>query len=203
MSHTAPKRQSTVVRKTRETHIDVGLTLDGQGQASIDTGIGFLDHMLTAWAYHGAFDLTLTCRGDLHIDQHHTVEDCGIALGQAILEAVEPRTQLVRYGFWLLPMDEVLARVALDLSGRAYLHFEVPWHMQLGAGTYDYHLTREFFWGLVRAARMTLHVDVVTPGNNHHMCEAVFKGMGRALRGAVQIDPARPIGEIPSTKGEL
>ena len=192
-----------MTRDTRETQIQVELTLDGTGKTSISTGIGFLDHMLTAWAYHGAFDLSLTCEGDLHIDQHHTVEDCGIALGQAILEAVRPRTQLVRYGFWLLPMDETLARVALDLSGRAFLHFEVPWHPQLGAGTYDYHLTREFFWGVARAAHMTLHVDVVTPGNNHHMCEAVFKGFGRALRGAVQIDPARPAGEIPSTKGDL
>ena len=196
-------RCSHVVRSTRETQIEIALNLDGVGKTNISTGIGFLDHMLTAWAYHGAFDLTLKSEGDLHIDQHHTVEDCGITLGQALHKAAADRVRIVRYGSALLPMDEVLARIALDLSGRAFLHFEVPWHQQLGAGTYDYHLTQEFFWGLVRSAHMTLHIDVLTPGNNHHMCEAAFKGSGRALRSALAIDVVRPQGEIPSTKGGL
>ncbi len=193
-------RRATVQRQTRETAIAVELEVDGRGAAEVDTGIGFLDHMLTAWAYHGAFDLRLRCQGDLHIDQHHTVEDVGIALGEALGQIALAGVN--RYGQRLLPMDEVLARVALDFSGRAWLHLEAPWHAQLGQGTFDYHLTREFFWGLVRAARLTLHIDVLTPGNNHHMCEAIFKATGRAMREALALDPRRG-GEVPSTKGTL
>lgn len=199
----ASARVGRVTRNTRETQIEVVWALDGRGESEIDTGIGFLDHMLTALSYHSATDLTVRCQGDLHIDQHHTVEDCGIALGAALKDALGDMGGIVRYGFWLLPMDEVLARVALDFSGRPYLRWDVPWHPQLGAGTYDYHLTREFFWGLVRQAHMTLHVDMVAAGNNHHMCEAAFKGFARALRGAVARDPVRGLREAPSTKGGL
>jgi len=196
-------RSASIHRATRETDIRVALAIDGHGDANVETGIGFLDHMLTAWTYHGGFDLQLICTGDLHIDQHHTVEDVGIALGDALYKAAAPMKQLTRYGSALLPMDEVLARVALDFSGRPYLHFEVPWHHQLGQGTYDYHLTREFFWGMARSAKLTLHVDILTPGNNHHMCEAAFKGVGRAMRMALAVDPMRAPDEIPSTKGSL
>lgn len=195
-------RIAEFTRKTKETDIVGRLDLDGRGQVDVNTGIGFFDHMLTAFAFNGLFDLSLTCEGDLEVDQHHTVEDVGITLGEAFAQALGSAAGIVRYGTFNIPMDETLVRCVLDFSGRAYLRFEVPWQHNFDPNGFDYALTREFHWGFCRAAKVTTHIDTLAAGNNHHMCEASFKAFGRALRGAVEIDPRRA-GVVPSTKGTL
>ena len=194
-------RQAEISRKTAETDIQLSLNLDGAGAADIDTGCGFLDHMLTLFARHGRFDLTVRCRGDLHVDAHHTTEDIGIALGQAFARALGDKRGIVRYGSMLLPMDETLVLCAVDLSGRAMLR----WNVEIPAprvGDFDTELGEEFFWGFVRAAAVTLHLRQLDGTNSHHILEAAFKAFGRALRQAVSIDAAAA-DEIPSTKGSL
>ena len=194
-------RSATVTRKTAETDIALTLNLDGVGEANVATGCGFLDHMLTLFARHGRMDLTVRCTGDLWVDDHHTVEDVGIALGQALAAALGDLRGVNRYGEQLLPMDEALALVALDLSGRGTLCCEVALPTAK-VGTFDTELGKEFFLALAREARITLHVRLLTGENSHHMLEAIFKGFGRALRKAVAIDPAFA-DEIPSAKGTL
>lgn len=194
-------RSATVTRKTAETDIALTLNLDGVGEANVATGCGFLDHMLTLFARHGRLDLTVRCTGDPWVDDHHTVEDVGIALGQALAAALGDLRGVNRYGEQLLPMDEALALVALDLSGRGTLCYEAALPTAK-VGTFDTELGKEFFLALTREARITLHVRLLTGENSHHMLEAIFKGFGRALRKAVAIDPAFA-DEIPSTKGTL
>jgi imidazoleglycerol-phosphate dehydratase len=191
-----------IARETRETRIRGRLDLDGTGQSKVATGIGFFDHMLTAFAFNALFDLELACEGDLQVDQHHTVEDVGIALGEAVRRAVGDAKGIVRYGHSLLPMDEALVVCALDLSGRAFVRFEVAWQPDLVSEGFDYGLVREFHWGFSRAAAVTTHVASLAGLNNHHLCEASFKAFGRALAQAVSLDPRRG-GAVPSTKGSL
>lgn len=196
----AGARKATVERKTRETNVAVRLNLDGSGTASISTGLGFFDHMLELVAGHGLFDLTIEARGDLQTGGHHTVEDVGICLGTALAEAVGDKRGINRYGSMLLPMDESLVLVALDLSGRPYFVYEGGPVGEAIAG-FDAGLVAEFFRAVVNHARITMHVRVLTSGDLHHTIEAVFKGFGKALRQAVTADP-RATG-IPSTKGVL
>ncbi len=195
-------RHAIIDRSTKETAITGRLVLDGSGATDIATGLGFFDHMLTAFTFNACFDLELRCEGDLHIDQHHTVEDVGIALGEAFAQAVGDKAGLNRYGACLMPMDEALVRCVVDYSGRAYVRFDLPWEPVLGPAGFDYALTREFHWGFARAAKVTTHIDGLAPGNNHHLCEASFKAFGRALREVVTVDPRRG-GVVPSTKGSL
>ncbi len=194
-------RQASLERKTKETDIALSLNLDGRGEARIDTGAGFLDHMLELFARHGRFDLQVTCRGDVRVDDHHSVEDVGIVLGAALASALGEKRGVRRYGSMLLPMDEALALVSLDLSGRAFLGFEVPFATEK-IGSFDTQLVKEFFLALTRSAGMTLHVRLLAGENSHHVAEAVFKGFGRALAEAVSADE-RLGDEIPSTKGVL
>ncbi len=193
-------RVAEVERRTRETSICLRLSLDGEGRYRVRTGIGFLDHMLALWARHALFDLDLEAEGDLEVDAHHTVEDIGICLGMAFGQALGAKEGITRYGSSLLPMDEVLVLVALDLSGRPFLSFEGP--LPAGAvGGFPVELLPEFLRAFVNNSGTTLHVRVLSGGNAHHLVEAVFKGWGRALREAVRHDP-RERG-VPSTKGEL
>lgn len=193
-------RQGSAQRQTTETTIDVSLNLDGTGKVDVDTGIGFFDHMLTAFAVHGRFDLTVRCKGDLHIDQHHSVEDTGIVLGKALQEAVGDKRGIYRYGHAYVPMDETLVRAVLDLSGRTLAVVNIDWKPALGPEGMDYSLVSEFFWAVARAANMTLHIDSLRGINNHHLCEAAFKAFARALDSATRKDPK--LGEnLPSTKG--
>ena len=194
-------RTANCERRTNETKIQVTLGLDGTGKTSIHTGIGFFDHMLEGFARHGLFDLTVAVSGDLEVDCHHTIEDTGIVLGQAIREAVGDKAGIRRYGHMILPMDETLALIAVDLSGRACLGFDVPLPAQK-VGTFDTELVEEFFLALVREAALTLHIRLLAGANTHHVIEGIFKGVARALREACEIDPAAA-GEIPSTKGTL
>lgn len=194
-------RTAEITRNTKETQIRVALNLDGTGQQNIDTGVPFLDHMLDQIARHGLIDLDVKATGDLHIDAHHTVEDVGITIGQALAEAWSDKAGLRRYGHAYVPLDEALSRVVIDLSGRPGLIFEVPF-TRARVGDFDVDLTREFFQGLVNHALMTLHIDNLRGINAHHQCETVFKAFGRALRMAVECDP-RQTGVIPSTKGVL
>jgi imidazoleglycerol-phosphate dehydratase len=193
-------RSADLSRKTKETEITLGLNLDGKGQNSINTGIGFLDHMLTLFSGHGQFDLTLACKGDLFVDTHHTVEDIGIVLGKAISEALGRRESIKRFGSSIIPMDEALALVSLDLSNRPYLYFEVPFSSEK-VGEMETEMFEEFFRALSVNAGMTLHVKLLHGKNNHHMIEAVFKAFARALHEAVTVDPS--IQGVLSTKGEL
>jgi len=193
-------RHASVRRKTNETQIELDLELDGRGQASIQSGIGFLDHMLTHVAVHGLFDLTLNATGDTHVDDHHTVEDIGIVLGQALRMALGDKAGIRRYGDALLPMDEALVLVAVDCSGRGFLTYAASFPTPK-IGTFDTELFEEFLRALAHHAGLTLHVRALAGHNSHHIAEAIFKGLGRALRIAVELDPAR-IG-IPSTKGTL
>lgn len=194
-------REATVTRNTGETQISLTLRLDGTGIRKISTGVGFFDHMLELLTAHGRFDLTLTCKGDLHVDAHHTVEDVGIALGSAFAQALGEKRGITRYGSMLLPMDEALILVSLDLSGRACLVLETDIAArQIGA--FDTELLEEFLLALTRTMGLTLHVRQLAGKNAHHIVEGVFKGLGRALAQAVAPDPARA-GEIPSTKGVL
>lgn len=194
-------RTAEVSRKTAETDIRLALDLDGTGNAELHTGIGFFDHMLEQIARHGLIDLRVHCQGDLHIDGHHTVEDIGIALGQALAQAVGDKKGITRYGHAYVPLDEALSRVVIDLSGRPGLVFDVPFTSAM-IGALDTQLVQEFFQGLVNHAGMTLHIDNLRGINAHHQCETVFKAFGRALRMALTHDP-RSAGAIPSTKGCL
>lgn len=194
-------REASVARKTAETEIRLRLNLDGKGEYQVDTGCGFLNHMLELFARHGRFDLSVKCKGDTDVDDHHTVEDTGISLGCAFARALGDRRGVNRYGQRLLPMDEALALVAVDLSGRAFLGFEAEMPTQK-VGTFDTELVKEFFLAFAREANVTLHIRALAGENTHHIIEAVFKGFGGAMREAVLIDPACA-GEIPSTKGTL
>ena len=194
-------RDATVARKTNETDIRLSLRVDGRGESRVLSGVGFLDHMLTLLARHGRLDLDLRCEGDTQVDNHHSVEDIGIALGQALRAALGDKRGVRRYGQRLLPMDEALALVAVDLSGRGCLGFDVPLPAQK-VGAFDTELVEEFFLALVREAAITLHIRLLAGKNTHHIIEGVFKAVARALREACEIDPAAA-GEIPSTKGTL
>ena len=194
-------RTARVERKTGETEIVVSINLDGTGQWQIDTGVGFFDHMLTLVAAHGLIDLEISARGDLHVDAHHTVEDVGIVLGQALCQALGDHRGIVRFGQCLLPMDESLALIALDFSGRGLFCGDLPFS-STKVGDFDVELAAEFLRALAHSAEMTLHARLVCGENTHHQIEALFKGLGRAMRQAVAIDPRRS-GSIPSSKGVL
>ncbi|WP_299548228.1 imidazoleglycerol-phosphate dehydratase HisB [uncultured Tateyamaria sp.] len=194
-------RSTTLTRTTAETDISVSLNLDGSGQYDNDTGVGFFDHMLDQLARHALIDMKVRCKGDLHIDDHHTVEDVGIAIGQTLSQAVGNKKGIQRYGSCLLPMDDALVRAALDLSGRPFL----VWNVDLPTpkiGTFDTELVREFFQALSTHGGITLHVDMLHGINSHHIAEAAFKAVARALRVALEVDP-RMADAIPSTKGSL
>ncbi|MGA2638533.1 imidazoleglycerol-phosphate dehydratase HisB [Methylocella sp.] len=194
-------RAGKISRKTKETEIEVSVDLDGTGAAKISTGIGFFDHMLEQLARHSLIDTAISAKGDLHIDQHHTVEDVGIALGQAVRQALGERAGIARYADALLPMDETLTRVAIDVSGRPFLVFRTEFPRQK-IGEFDTELVREFFQAFAMNAGITLHVETLYGANAHHISETCFKGLARALRVAVALDP-RQKGAIPSTKGTL
>ncbi|MDE2047955.1 MAG: imidazoleglycerol-phosphate dehydratase HisB [Betaproteobacteria bacterium] len=194
-------RIAEVTRNTSETQISVKLNLDGTGRSRLDTGIGFLDHMLDQIARHGMVDLDVHAKGDLHIDAHHTVEDVGITFGQALAQAVGDKKGIRRYGHAYVPLDEALSRVVIDFSGRPGVDMHVPF-VRAMIGTFDVDLVHEFFQGLVNHAFITVHVDNLRGENAHHQCETVFKAFGRALRMAVELDP-RAHGLVPSTKGSL
>jgi len=194
-------RQAEVTRQTLETHIRVALNLDGSGRASLRSGIGFLDHMLEQIARHGLIDPEIECSGDLHIDGHHTVEDIGITLGQALARAVGDKRGIRRYGHAYVPLDEALSRVVVDFSGRPGLHMDVKFSAA-AIGQLDTQLVFEFFQGLVNHAGITLHIDNLRGINAHHQCETIFKAFARALRAALEPDPR--LGDaVPSTKGSL
>lgn len=194
-------RNEEILRNTKETSIKLSVELDGQGESNINTGIGFFDHMLTLLAKHSKIDLKVRCSGDLGVDGHHTIEDVGIVLGQAINTALGDRKGIVRYGSARVPMDEALSSVDLDLSGRPYLHFNVDFNSK-STGDFDMCLTEEFFRALVNNSLMTLHVNCEYGRNDHHVVEGIFKGFAKALRSAISIDPNFS-DEIPSTKGIL
>jgi imidazoleglycerol-phosphate dehydratase len=195
------KRQATIERSTKETRIKATVDLDGTGAYDISTGIGFLDHMLEQLARHSLIDITLKAKGDLHIDFHHTTEDCGIVLGQALAKALGDKQGIARYASVYLPMDETLTRVALDVSGRPHLVWTVAF-ARSKIGDMDTELFREFFQAFAQHAGLTLHVENLYGENSHHIAETCFKGLARALREAVAIDP-RQGGRVPSTKGSL
>ena len=201
MTTTFSPRTAEVSRNTAETKNTVKLNLDGTGQATLSTGIGFFDHMLDQIARHGLIDLDIQCVGDLHIDGHHTVEDVGITLGQAVAKAVGDKKGLRRYGHAYVPLDEALSRVVVDFSGRPGLEMHVPFKSGM-IGTFDSQLAYEFFQGFVNHAFVTLHIDNLRGDNSHHQAETVFKAFARALRMALEIDP-RAANVIPSTKGSL
>ena len=194
-------RTFNISRKTAETDINLTLNIDGEGKSVIDTGCGFLDHMLTLFASHGRFDLCVTCKGDIEVDDHHTVEDVGICLGKAFLEALGDKRGICRYGSCILPMDEALILTAVDCSGRSYLGYELQIPTEK-VGTFDTELVEEFLLAFVREAKCTLHVRELAGTNSHHIIEGAFKALARSLRAAVAIDAAFA-NEIPSTKGAL
>ena len=194
-------RTATITRSTAETEISVTINLDGTGVYDNQTGVGFFDHMLDQLSRHSLIDMTISAKGDLHIDDHHTVEDTGIALGQALTQALGDKRGIVRYGSCLLPMDDAQVRCALDLSARPYLIWNVDIPTQK-IGTFDTELVREFFTAFATQGGITLHVDQLHGFNSHHIAEAAFKSVARALREAVEVDP-RKSGDIPSTKGAL
>ncbi|MCK9918354.1 imidazoleglycerol-phosphate dehydratase HisB [Microbacteriaceae bacterium K1510] len=194
-------RTGAVKRKTKETDVEVAVDLDGQGRSQIATGIGFLDHMLDLLARHSRIDMTIKAVGDLHIDQHHTTEDVGIALGQAVKQALGDLKGITRYADVHLPMDETLSRVVIDISGRPFLVFKSTFGRDK-VGTFDTELVREWFQAFAMNAGITLHVETLYGANDHHIAESCFKGLARALRAAVAIDP-RAKDEVPSTKGSL
>jgi imidazoleglycerol-phosphate dehydratase len=198
MSH---RREAAVTRNTAETQITARVNLDGTGRAKLDTGIGFFDHMLDQIARHGLIDLEIQAKGDLHIDGHHTVEDVGITLGQAVYQAVGDKKGIRRYGHAYVPLDEALSRVVIDFSGRPGLIMNVPFKSGM-IGGFDTQLTHEFFQGFANHAFVTLHIDNLRGENAHHQCETVFKAFARALRAALELDP-RAAGTLPSTKGSL
>ena len=194
-------KKAEINRKTKETDVRLTLVLDGKGNANVDTGCGFLDHMLTLFASHGRFDLTLICKGDTNVDDHHTVEDVGIALGQAFSQALGDKKGIARYGFAITPMDEALILTAVDFSGRDYLSYDADVRAKK-LGTFDTELAEEFWYGFVRNACCTLHIKKLAGKNSHHILEGSFKSAARALRQAVGEDAAYK-DEIPSTKGVL
>jgi imidazoleglycerol-phosphate dehydratase len=196
------KRVGQIERKTKETAINLDIGLDGTGQASVDTGVAFFDHMLEQLAKHGLFDLTIRCEGDLDIDAHHTVEDTGIALGQAIREALGDKAGIRRYGHAYVPMDEAMSRVALDLSNRPYLVWNVKFTIDRLGEQMETELFQEFFNAVAQAGGITLHIENLYAENNHHRIESVFKAFAKALKMATEIDP-RAEGILPSTKGAL
>jgi len=194
------RRQGSVERKTRETDIRLRLDLDGEGKSRISTGIGFFDHMLTAFSTHGRFDVDLRCKGDLHVDAHHSVEDVGIALGQALREALGDKKGIVRFGHAYVPLDEALSRCVIDLSGRPYLHYDVTFKArQIGAMPTE--LFEDFFWALADHGRLNIHLESIRGRNAHHIAETLFKSASRALSMAVALDPR--VKGVPSTKGSL
>ncbi len=193
-------RRVSVERNTRETQILIELDLDGSGKTSINTGVGFFDHMLDGFARHGLFDLKAEVKGDLNVDDHHTIEDTGIVLGQAILKAVGDKKGLQRYGDRMLPMDEVLVLCAVDLGGRPYFSWDAPF-VPGNMGDMNTEMVREFFYAVSYSAMMNLHLKVITPGNQHHMAEALFKAFGKALDMATIRDPR--IADVLSTKGVI
>lgn len=194
-------RNAEIIRKTAETDIKLTINLDGSGKSEIATGCGFMDHMLTLFARHGRFDIALTCNGDTYVDDHHTVEDIGIALGQAFRIALADKKGVTRYGSMILPMDEALIMTAVDLSGRGYLGYEMEIPTEK-VGTFDTELVEEFFLGFIRNAECTLHIRKLAGTNSHHIIEGAFKSVARSLKAAVAIDP-NFADEIPSTKGVL
>lgn len=194
-------RAGEVARSTNETRISVAISLDGEGKANVATGVGFFDHMLDLFARHGLFDVSVQADGDLYVDDHHTVEDCGIALGEAFRQALGDKRGVVRYADAHLPMDETLSRVCVDISGRPFLVFRTEFPSEK-IGSFDTELVREFFQAFAMNAGITLHVETFYGVNSHHIAESCFKGLGRALRKAVAIDP-REGDRIPSTKGAL
>ncbi len=193
-------RIASVERKTRETDIELTFAVDGKGEAEVNTGIGFFDHMLEGFAKHGFFDLKLKCDGDLGVDTHHTVEDCGIVLGQAIKEALGEKKGIKRYGNFILPMDESLVLCAVDLCGRPYFSWDASFTVPQ-IGDLETEMIKEFFYAISYSTGMNLHIKVLTSGNNHHMAEAMFKAFAKALDEATTIDPR--ITDILSTKGSL
>ena len=193
-------RNASIKRTTRETDITAFLDLDGTGKGAVDTGIGFFDHMLEGFARHGFFDLKCKVKGDLRVDGHHTAEDTGIVLGQAIREAAGDKRGIRRYGYFILPMDEVLALCAVDLCGRPYLQFDCPFTAER-VGELDTELVKEFFYAVSYSAGMNLHLRILQPGNNHHMIEALFKAFAKALDETITLDPR--ISDVLSTKGRL
>lgn len=193
-------RNAIVNRKTKETDISMKLNIDGAGKSNIQTGIGFFDHMLEGFTKHGFFDMDLHINGDLQVDGHHTVEDCGIVLGQAIKEAIGDKAGICRYGYFILPMDEVLVLCAVDLCGRPYLSFDAEFTVER-VGELETELVKEFFYAVSYSAGMNLHIKVLTPGNNHHMIEAMFKAFAKALDRATGKDSR--IEDVLSTKGSL
>lgn len=195
-------RSGNVIRETRETKIDLTIDLDGSGRADVESGIGFFNHMLTLLAAHGRFDLVLNCAGDIEVDGHHSVEDIGIALGQAVHKALGDKKGITRYGTFFLPMDETLVMVSLDISSRPFLVYDAGGEMAPMIGQYDTELTEEFLRAFAFNAGITLHVKVMYGTNSHHKVEAIFKALGRALHAAVKINP-ETADEIPSTKGML
>lgn len=195
------ERIASLKRTTKETDIDLTLNLDGTGKSEIHTGIGFFDHMLEGFSKHGFFDLNCTIKGDLHVDGHHTVEDCGIVLGNAIKEAVGDKKGINRYGYFVLPMDDALVLCAVDLCGRPYLNFEYEFTDSLMVGDLDTQLIREFFYAVSYSAGMNLHIKVFSGINAHHIIEAMFKSFAKALDVAVSYDPR--ITDVLSTKGSL
>ena len=195
-----PVRKAVVKRKTRETDIELSLGLDGVGRSKITTGIGFLDHMLTSFATHGRFDLEVRCKGDLHVDAHHSVEDVGIALGQALKQALGDKAGVVRFGHAYCPLDEALSRCVIDLSGRPWLTFAVAFKAQR-VGDMPTELFEDFFWALADHGRLNLHLDLIRGRNAHHIAETLFKASSRALAMAVALGPR--VKGVPSTKGSL
>jgi len=194
------RRKGSVDRKTRETDIRLRLDLDGEGTSRISTGIGFFDHMLTAFSTHGRFDVELRCKGDLHVDAHHSVEDVGIAFGQALREALGDKKGIVRFGHAYVPLDEALSRCVIDLSGRPYLHYDVTFKArQIGAMPTE--LFEDFFWALADHGRLNIHLESIRGRNAHHIAETLFKSASRALSMAVALDPR--VKGVPSTKGSL
>ena len=193
-------RCAKISRTTKETDICLQLNIDGTGKSQIKTGIGFFDHMLEGFTKHGFFDMEVSINGDLYVDGHHTVEDCGIVLGQAIKEAVSDKKGIKRYGHFMLPMDEVLVLCAVDLCGRPYLGFDAEFSVER-VGDFETELVKEFFYAISYSAGMNLHIKVLTPGNNHHMIEAIFKAFAKALDMAVGVDER--IQDVLSTKGKL
>lgn len=194
-------RTAQINRKTYETDIELSLNLDGKGEGKIDTGCGFLNHMLTLFAKHAGVDLAVACKGDIDVDYHHTTEDIGICLGEALAEALGAKKGIVRYGYFLLPMDESLVLSAIDLSGRVYLGYDIEFPTEK-IGDFDSELIEEFFYGFVRGAKATLHLKQMDGTNSHHIAEAAFKSVARSLRQAISIDE-RFASEIPSTKGVI
>ena len=193
-------RNITLDRKTAETDIRLTLNIDGKGESSVDTGCGFLNHMLTLFAKHGGFDIDITCKGDVNVDYHHTVEDTGIVLGAAFAKALGDKRGIRRYGNFILPMDEALILTAVDFSGRAYLGFSLDIPTEK-VGDFDTELVEEFWYGFVRSAQCTLHIKQLAGGNSHHIIEGAFKSAARSIRMAAEVEPGN--NNIPSTKGVL